>query len=161
MLGSLRKDLVYAFRMIIKTPVVTVIAIVSLALGVAANTMIFAVVNQWLLRPFPYHESESLVMLWEDNRNIQGDQETVSVANYLDWRDLAASFQTMIASELDVANLTGLDRPERVNITRVNRCSAALSVRTRAVWKTRPSWCSVRCCGETSSGPIPRRWAAQ
>jgi len=119
MLGSLRTDLVYAFRMIIKTPVVTVIAIFSLALGVAANTMIFAVVNQWLLRPFPYYESESLVMLWEDNRNTQGDQESVSVANYLDWRDLAASFQTMIASELDVANLTGLDRPERVNITRV------------------------------------------
>ena len=54
MLSSLRKDLVYAFRMTLKTPVVTAIAIVSLALGVAANTTIFAIVNQWLLRPFPY-----------------------------------------------------------------------------------------------------------
>ena len=79
MLSSLRKDLLYAFRMTIKTPVVTSIAIVSLALGVAANTTIFSIVNQWLLRPFPYHESENLVMLWDDNRNSPGDQESVSV----------------------------------------------------------------------------------
>jgi putative ABC transport system permease protein len=119
MLSSLRKDLIYAVRMALKTPVVTAIAVVSLALGVAANTTIFAIVNQWLLRPFPYHESENLVMLWEDDLNSPDDQDAVSVANYLDWRDLATSFTTMVASEFGVANLTGLDRPERVNTTTV------------------------------------------
>jgi len=105
--------------MALKTPVVTTIAIVSLALGVAANTTIFAIVNQWLLRPLPYHESETLVMLWENNRNAADDQDLVSVGNYLDWRELASSFSSVFASELGVANLTGLDRPERVNTTRV------------------------------------------
>ena len=119
MLSSLLKDLIYAVRMALKTPVVTAIAVFSLALGVAANTTIFALVNQWMLRPFPYHESESLVMLWEDNLNSPDDHDVVSVANYLDWRDLTTSFKTMFASEFGVANLTGLDRPERVNTTTV------------------------------------------
>lgn len=119
MLGSLRKDLRYAFRMILKTPVVTTIAIASLALGVAANTTIFSIVNQWLLRPLPYHESENIVILWEINRNSSSDQGLVSVANYLDWRDLATSFESVFASEFGVANLTGLDHPERVNTTTV------------------------------------------
>lgn len=119
MLSSLRKDLIYAIRMALKTPVVTAIAIVSLALGVAANTTIFAIVNQWLLRPLPYHESETLVILWENNRTASDNQDFVSAANYLDWRDLASSFNTMFASEFGVANLTGLDRPERVNTTTV------------------------------------------
>jgi len=119
MFGSFRKDLVYAVRMTLKTPVVTVIAIVSLSLGVAANTMIFSIVNQWLLRPFPYHEVENLVMLWQDDRNIEGDQEFVSAANYLDWRDQASSFESMFAAQFGVANMTGLDRPERVNTTSV------------------------------------------
>ncbi len=119
MLGSLRNDLRYAFRMILKTPVVTTIAIASLALGVAANTTIFSIVNQWLLRPLPYHESENIVILWEINRNSSSDQGLVSVANYLDWRDQATSFESVFASEFGVANLTGLDRPERVNTTTV------------------------------------------
>ena len=119
MLSSLRKDLMYAVRMALKTPVVTAIAVLSLALGVAANTTIFALVNQWMLRPFPFHESESLVILWEYDLNTAGDQGFASAANYLDWRDLATSFDALVASENGVVNLTGLDRPERVNTTTV------------------------------------------
>jgi putative ABC transport system permease protein len=119
MFGSLKKDLFYAFRMTLKTPVVTAIAIVSLALGVAANTTIFTIVNQWLLRPLPYHEAENLVILWEDDRNTAGDQDFASAANFLDWREQSTSFLTVFASQRGVANLTGLDRPERVNTTRV------------------------------------------
>ena len=119
MVGSFRKDLAYAFRMALKTPIVTAIAVVSLALGVSANTTIFTIVNQWLLRPLPYHDSESLVILWEDDRNAAGDQDLASAANYLDWRDQSTSFAGVFASQPGVANLTGLDRPERVNTTRV------------------------------------------
>jgi putative ABC transport system permease protein len=119
MIGTFRKDLVYAFRMIVKTPVVSAIAVLSLALGVAANTTIFSIVNTWLLRPLPYPEADRLVMVWENDRNDSDDQDAVRYANFFDWREQATSFDSWIATDFGVANLTGLERPEQVTLANV------------------------------------------
>ncbi len=78
MLNTLRKDLLYAFRMIVKTPVVTIIAILSVALGVAANTTIFSIAHSWLLRPLPYPDADRMVMVYENNRNDPDPRDLAS-----------------------------------------------------------------------------------
>ena len=120
MISSLRQDATYAIRMILKTPVVTTIAIVSLAIGIAANTTIFSLVNSWLLKPLPYPESDRLVLVWQNDRIESDDTENVTVANFWDWRAEAASLGDWTASQFQTMNLTGLDRPEQLTIARVN-----------------------------------------
>ena len=81
MLHTLRQDLLYALRMILKTPVVTSIAVLSLVLGISANTSIFAMLNSWLLRPLPYPEPEGIVMVWENDLNDTDDTRGATPAN--------------------------------------------------------------------------------
>jgi putative ABC transport system permease protein len=119
MIGTFRKDLVYAFRMIVKTPVVSAIAVLSLALGVAANTTIFSIVNSWLLRPLPYPDADRLVMMFESDPKDPDNQFSVRYANFFDWREQATSFDSWIATDFGVANLTGLERPEQVTLANV------------------------------------------
>ncbi|MEJ2237137.1 MAG: ABC transporter permease [Gemmatimonadales bacterium] len=119
MISSLRQDATYAFRMILKTPVVTIIAVVSLAIGIAANTTIFSLVNSWLLKPLPYPDADRLVLVWQNDRVESDDTENVTVANFWDWRAEATSLGDWTASQFQTMNLTGLDRPEQLTIARV------------------------------------------
>ncbi len=119
MISSFRQDAMYALRMILKTPVVTTIAVVSLALGISANTTIFSMVNSWLLKPLPYPEAERLVLVWTNDRIESDDTENVAVANFWDWRDEATSLDSWTASQFQTMNLTGLDRPEQITVARV------------------------------------------
>ena len=91
-------DLKFAFRQLLKTPGFTAVAVLTLALGIGANTAIFSLVNGVLLKPLPYPEPDRLVTLWERSPQRGIEQERVSGPNYLDWRaqnsvlaDLAAS----------------------------------------------------------------------
>ena len=118
-INTLRQDLIYSIRMIVKTPVVTGIAVLSLAIAVAANTSIFSVLNSWLLRPLPYPDAERLVMVWENDRNDSDDSEGATVANYFDWREQSNSFEALIAAEFSSANLTGMERPEQLRVSHV------------------------------------------
>jgi putative ABC transport system permease protein len=117
MIGAIKKDLGYAVRMIVRTPVVSLIAILSLAIGVSVNTTIFSVLHSWLLRPLPYEQPEGLVMLYENNRHDANDTDRVTPANYFDWMDQAGSFQNIAATRFAFANLTGLERPEQLRIS--------------------------------------------
>ena len=119
MVGSFKKDLLLALRMIVKTPVVTIIAVVSLAVGVAANTTVFSLVHSWLLRPLPYPNAERLVMAWENPLLETGDQALVAPANFFDWRAQSTSFDAWIAWQYRPANLTGIERPEQLTIANV------------------------------------------
>ena len=119
MINTLRQDLIYSIRMIVKTPVVTGIAVLSLAIAVAANTSIFSVLNSWLLRPLPYPDAERLVMVWENDRNDSDDSDGATVANYFDWREQSNSFEALIAAEFSSANLTGMERPEQLRVSHV------------------------------------------
>jgi putative ABC transport system permease protein len=84
---SLLRDLRHGFRMLRKNPALTAIAVLTLALGIGANTAIFSVVNGVLLRPLPYPESERLVTLWERSPRLGFDQERVSPPNFADWQE--------------------------------------------------------------------------
>ena len=109
------QDIRYGFRMMTKAPVVMAVAAVSLALGIAANTMTFSVANGFFFKPFPYEDQDRLVLVWENHRKDTNDQP-VSVANYLDWRERSTVFQDLVGYEIVPANLTGGDEPERVNL---------------------------------------------
>ena len=102
-------DLRYGARMLLKQPGFTLIAIITLSLGIGANTAIFSVVNGVLLRPLAYHEPERLVTLLHDG------QRPVSAANFLDMQTESRSFAQMAAAEAWSGALTGNDRPEQLS----------------------------------------------
>jgi putative ABC transport system permease protein len=108
-------DFRYAIRMLIKSPAISVIAIVALALGIGANTAIFSVVNAVLLRPLPYPEPDKLILLRE--RMQMFESGSVSYPNYLDWRASNHVFTDVALYRRDSMNLSSRDEsspPERV-----------------------------------------------
>ncbi len=111
---TLWQDLRYGFRTLTKNPGFSFIAVVSLALGIGANTAIFSLVNAVLLKPLPFTEPERLVMVWEDNSAIGFPRDDVAPANYVDWRAQSQAFEDMAALNWKNFNLTGDGEPERI-----------------------------------------------
>src|SRR5262249_39671272 len=83
---TVMQDVRYGARMLTKHKAFTAVAVVTLALGIGANTAIFSVVNELLLRPLPYGDADHVVMLWEVTPSGR-HQNTTSRANYRSWRD--------------------------------------------------------------------------
>jgi putative ABC transport system permease protein len=108
----LLQDLRYAFRLLTKSPVFTGIAILTLALGIGANTAIFSVVNAVLLRPLAFRDASRVILVAE--RNNYGVIST-SYENYQDWRDQSHSFESLEATRGTTITLTGAGEPERLN----------------------------------------------
>jgi len=117
---TLWQDLRYGARMLLKNPGFTLIAVLTLALGIGANTAIFSVVNGVLLRPLPYHEPEQIVTLLHNGR------QPVSPANFLDFQANSQSFTQMAAAEAWGATLTVADRAEAVSGLRMGEGLFAL-----------------------------------
>jgi putative ABC transport system permease protein len=95
-MGTLMQDLRYAIRVLTKNPAFSVVAILTLALGIGANTTIFTVVNGVLLKPLPYPQPDRLLTLWETQLHDDA-LETVAPANFFDWREQSHSFDKMAA----------------------------------------------------------------
>ncbi len=108
------QDLRFALRMLMKKPGFAAIAIMTLALGIGANTVIFSVVNAVLLRPLPYSEPDRLVWLWETIPEKGVSRFRVAPANFLDWRNQNQSFEEMAAFSYSTVNLTGEGEPEQL-----------------------------------------------
>lgn len=111
---SLIKDIKYGIRGLIKRPVFTAIALITLALGIGANTAIFSVVNAVLLRPLQFKDPEHLVIVWEDATFAGFPRNTPAPANFFDWKNQNQSFSDMAATAETSFNLTGDGEPERV-----------------------------------------------
>jgi putative ABC transport system permease protein len=112
---DLLDDLRYAVRVLRKTPVFTVAAIGTLALGIGANTTIFSLVQALLLQPLPYQNPDQVVLVWEDQTGAAGVPRAVSApGNYRDWRVSSRSFTDMAATGFAFTNLTGDGAPEVV-----------------------------------------------
>ena len=110
-------DLRYALRILCKTPGFSLVAILTLALGIAASTAIFSVIDGVLLHPLPYPKSEEIVAVTQTTRSTGISQEASSPANYLDWRAQNDVFSEMAAASGAQADITGGDQPERIRVT--------------------------------------------
>jgi putative ABC transport system permease protein len=110
----LLQDLRYALRTFSKTPVFALTAILTLALGIGANTAIFSVVHAVALRPLPFPEPDRLVRLWEMNRKLNILRFSTSVPNYVSWKEQARSFEALGVFGFASLNITGSGEPERV-----------------------------------------------
>ena len=113
-------ELRYALRVIRKSPGFAAVVILTLALGVGANTAIFSVVNAVLLRPFDFADPEGLVVVWE--RRVGGDEGYMfaSPPNYLDWRERNRVFEEMGAYATRTFFLSGADETFRIDGARVS-----------------------------------------
>ncbi len=113
---SLFQDLRYGFRVLRRKPGFAIVAILTLALGIGANTAIFSVVNGVLLRPLPYAEPDELVMVWQDYTRIDGPiDEWADPNNFFDWRDRNEVFDGMFALDGFAPTLIGVDEPQMLN----------------------------------------------
>jgi putative ABC transport system permease protein len=109
---TLWQDLRYGARMLLKNPGVTAIAVLTLALGIGANTAIFSVVNAVMLRPLPYKNPDRLVSLWA---NVpEHGRWRVTPANFLDWKKQNTVFEDVAAFGAATMTLTGAGEPEQI-----------------------------------------------
>ena len=113
-MDSLFKDIRFGVRSLLKRPGFTAIAIITLALGIGANTAIFSVVNALLLRPLPFKEPARLVQVWEANFKRGRNTMEVSYPNFADWRDQNQVFEQIAAYSDKTFNLTDTGEPERI-----------------------------------------------
>src|SRR5437764_3940849 len=121
-------DLRFAFRMLLKNPGFAAVAVLTLALGIGANTAIFSVVNAVLLRPLPYPQSERLVWLSERGPNFP--TMSISYPNFSDWRAQQGVFTHIGVYNWGSYNLTGQGEPQRLTGVRISADGfAALRVR--------------------------------
>jgi putative ABC transport system permease protein len=112
------QDLRYGVRMLLKQPGFTLIVVLTLSLGIGANTAIFSVVNSVLLRPLPYRKAERIVAIQELNEG--GERVQVTAANFLDWRAQQSTFAHLAAIFTRPANLSLTEQAERINLAVVS-----------------------------------------
>ncbi|HJS24264.1 MAG TPA: ABC transporter permease [Pyrinomonadaceae bacterium] len=115
LLETLMQDVRYGVRMLAKHKAFTGVAVLTLALGIGANTAIFSVVNELLLRPLPYRDAERIVMLWEVTPAGR-HQNTTSRANFRAWRAQNTSYEHVSAFTDQRFNLTGDGEPEELSV---------------------------------------------
>jgi predicted permease len=111
------QDIRYALRMLLKRPSFTVIVVLTLALGIGANTTIFSAIDAVLLNPLPYKDPERLMVVWETNKQLgpeMWDRNEAAIGNFLDWRSRNQSFDQLGALFDTDMNLTGVGEPQRI-----------------------------------------------
>src|SRR3712207_6373043 len=106
----LLKDVKFGARTLLKSRGFTLVAVLTLAVGIGANTAIFSVVNAVLLRPLPYRDPGRLVTVLHDG------WKPVAPANFLDWRAQARSFESIAAAQSWSVTMTGREQPEQLNV---------------------------------------------
>ena len=113
-MGTLWQDLRYGARMLRRNPGFATVAILTLAIGIGANVVIFSIVNGVLLKPLPFPDSDRVVTIWETDANRNVTRGTASAAEFLDWRDMNHVFQDLSAWRALYFTITGNGEPEQV-----------------------------------------------
>ena len=111
---AFRQDIRYALRLLLKQPGITTLAVVTLALGIGANTAIFSAVNAVLLRPLPYPDADRVVMIWEKRAREAVLDAPVAPADFVDWEKRQASFEAIAGMSMSAVDLTGAGEPVRL-----------------------------------------------
>jgi putative ABC transport system permease protein len=111
---TLWQDLRYGLRMLLGKMGFTLVAVITLALGIGANAAIFSVINSVLLRPLPYPQPERLVWIWGTNPSADIKQESASLPDFVDWKTQSQSFAAMGGFANFSPILTGAGEPERL-----------------------------------------------
>ncbi|HVG21138.1 MAG TPA: ABC transporter permease [Blastocatellia bacterium] len=120
MMETLIRDLRYGMRMLVKNPAFTVIAVVTLALGIGANAALFSVVNGVLLKSLPFKDPDRLMFVWETNARLAVPTLAASKLNYRDWKEQNHAFDLMAARQPLTVNLTSGDKPEKIQGERIS-----------------------------------------
>jgi hypothetical protein len=119
-MSAILQDIRYGFRMLSKRPGFTLVVVLTLALGIGANTAIFSVVDAVLLRPLPFPHPEQIVLVRDDLTGRQLENVGMSVPELKDFQESAGVFEQISAVWPVDANLTGSDRPERIELLAVS-----------------------------------------
>src|SRR6185436_17719922 len=115
------QDLRFACRQLLKNPGFTAVAVLTLALGIGANTAIFSVIRSVLLRPLPFKDPDRLVTVWERHVKKGYDMHHAGAATFLDWKTQNNVFESMAAFGIDEGlSLTGDYEPERITAVPVS-----------------------------------------
>ncbi len=114
-MAGLMQDLRLGFRSLLKNPGYAAVAILTLALGIGANTAIFSVIHSVLIQPLPFAEPDRLVRIWETKLERGWDTISISAPNFQDLREMNSTFEDLVASSGRSVNLTGDDYPQRLN----------------------------------------------
>src|SRR5512146_2547398 len=116
---TLLQDIRYGLRVLRKSPGFTAVAVITLALGIGANTVTFSTVNGMLLRPFLFPQLRRVMAIWATAPNQNIERTSAAAANFRDWQEQNHSFQYLAAMHGWNANMTGAGTPERVEGSRV------------------------------------------
>ena len=114
------QDVRYALRTMRRTPAFTAAAVLSLAIGVGANTAIFSVASALLLRPLPYRDADRLAILWNRSPGLGITEDWFSTAQYFDIKSAESGFDDVAIAIGANYNLTGDGEPERIGTIRVS-----------------------------------------
>jgi len=115
------QDMRYSARMLLKHPAFTLIAVITLALGIGANAAIFSVINTVLLRSLPYEDPDHIVTLWENNTKESLPRDDVSPANFLDWRERQQVFSEIAFANPNSLDYSGGEEPEVIRAAMVSK----------------------------------------
>ncbi len=119
-MDSITQDIRYAARRLVQAPGFTVVAVLTLTLGIGPTTAIFSVIDTLMLRPLPYPEADRIVTLWENTTRVPTARDEVAPGNFLDWRDRATAFTAIAAADPYAYSLiTPEGTPETVFSTQV------------------------------------------
>jgi hypothetical protein len=119
-MSILLKDVRYALRALAAAPAFTIAAVLSLAIGIGANTAIFSIVDGLLLRALPYKDAERLVILWNRSPGLNITEDWFSTAQYFNIKNGHHGFEQVAIAIGDNYNLTGRGEPERIGTIRVS-----------------------------------------
>src|SRR4029079_6909371 len=119
-MASWRNDFRHGVRMLAKSPAFAAIAILSLAIGIGANSAIFSVANALILRPLPYSNADRIAILWQRSPGLNVPQDWLSIGQYVDIKRGTTALEQVAAAIGASFNVTGDGKPERVDGMRVS-----------------------------------------